>query len=101
MKVRITQENFQNEVIDSGEPILLDFWARWCGPCRMLAPVLDELEEEHEGLRIGKIDVDMWPDLAIQFGVDAIPMLVYFKNGKQQGKLVGLQPKEAIEALIK
>ena len=100
MAIRITGANVEKEVLEAKEPILVDFWASWCGPCRMLAPVLEELEQERPALRVGKIDVDRCPDLAMRYGVNSIPMLVYFKDGKPVSTSIGLVPKARIEAML-
>lgn len=96
MSVKITSENFENEVLNSKKPVLVDFWAEWCGPCQMLAPVLEEIETEHSGVKIGKVNVDEEMALALKFSVSSIPMLVLFKNGKAVDQTVGLQSKETI-----
>ena len=98
----ITKENFDEEVRNyRGEPILLDFWAGWCGPCRMLAPIIDEIAEEYaDTVTVGKINVDEQPQLAAAFGVESIPTLIAFKNGVPLGALVGLQTKESVIDLI-
>jgi len=101
-EITLTKENFESEVIKSDKPILVDFWANWCGPCRMLAPVLEEIASENEGkIKIGKVNVDDEPVLADLFKVNSIPLLVYFKDGKPVKSLIGYRPKEDIEELIK
>ena len=102
MEVTITKENFEAEVLKSDVPVLLDFWATWCGPCMMIAPTLAEIAEENEGrLKVGKINVDEQMELAMQFGVTSIPLLVVMKDGRIVKKSVGAMPKEKIEALLK
>ncbi len=101
-EITLTKENFESEVIKSDKPILVDFWATWCGPCRMLAPVLEEIASENEGkIKIGKVNVDDEPVLADLFKVNSIPLLVYFKDGKPVKSLIGYRPKADIEDLIK
>lgn len=101
-EITITKENFEQEVINSQNPILLDFWASWCGPCRMLSGILEELDKEYEGkLYIGKINVDEQPELADQFEVDAIPLLVLMKNGKPVEKCVGVQSKSRLREMLR
>ena len=92
----ITANNFENEVEKSEKPILLDFWAPWCGPCRMIAPVLEEIAAEQDAVKIGKINVDDCQDLAIRFDVKSIPLLVLVKNGEVVEKSLGAKPKNEI-----
>lgn len=100
-ELKITAENFENEVLHSEKPVLLDFYADWCGPCKMLAPVLHELaEEKSDSLKVGKINVDEQTELAMRFGVSSIPMLAVFKDGKIVSKSVGYRPKADIAAMI-
>ena len=98
--IKITKDNFKTEVLDAAEPVLLDFWAAWCGPCRMLSPVVDEVAETTPGVRVGKINVDEEPELAAQFGVMSIPTLVVMQGGKPVQTSVGVIPKTAILRLL-
>ncbi len=100
-ELKITAANFENEVLNSDKPVLLDFYADWCGPCKMLAPVLHEIAEENAGaLKVGKINVDEQMELAMRFQVSSIPMLVIFKGGKAVAKSVGYRPKSEIAAMV-
>ena len=98
--VNINRNNFQGEVLNSDRPVLLDFWAPWCGPCRMVGPVLDEIAAERADIKIGKINVDEQPELAGQFGIMSIPTLVVMKNGKVVNQALGARPKSQILALL-
>ena len=100
-ELKITAANFENEVLNSDKPVLLDFYADWCGPCKMLAPVLHEIAEENIGaLKVGKINVDEQMELAMRFQVSSIPMLAVFKDGKEITKSVGYRPKSEIAAMV-
>lgn len=96
----ITKENFNQEVLSSDKPVLVDFWAEWCMPCRMLSPVVDEVANENSAVSVGKINVDEQPELAAQFGVMSIPTLIVFKNGEAVQRSVGVIPKAQVEALL-
>lgn len=100
-EIVVTDQNFENEVIKSDIPVLLDFWADWCAPCRMLSPVVGGIAGEYEGrLKVGKVNVDDEPELAEKFGVSSIPMLVVIKDGKPVSAGVGYKPKEQVEKLF-
>ncbi len=99
--LNITKNNFQSEVLDSTTPVLVDFWASWCGPCRMLTPVVDQIAQEQVGaLKVAKVNVDDEPQLAAQFGVMSIPTLVLFRDGRPVSKSVGVKPKQAILGML-
>ncbi len=98
---QLTDANFQNEVLDSKEPVLVDFWAEWCGPCRMLAPTIDDLAAEYKGrVKVGKVDTDANRNTAMKFQISAIPTIMLFKNGEAVKKFVGLTPKRDFKAAI-
>ncbi len=99
--ITITKDNFQAEVIESEAPVMVDFWASWCGPCRMLSPIVDEIAEETKAVKVGKINVDEQQELAIKFGIMSIPTLLVFKGGEVVRELMGVQPKWQISAMLK
>lgn len=98
--IKLTSSNFQQEVLQSEKPVLIDFWAVWCGPCRMLSPVVDEIAAQESGIKVCKINVDEEPELARQFQIMSIPTLAVIKNGKLVQQSVGVQPKAAILSMI-
>ena len=100
-EITVTKENFENEVLKSDKPVLLDFWATWCGPSMMLSPVVAEIAEEYEGqIKVGKVNVDEQPELAASFRVVSIPTVVVMKNGEVTNTAVGYRPKEELVALL-
>ena len=101
-ELTITQQNFEQEVLLAKEPVLVDFWATWCGPCRMLAPVIEEIANEYAGkVKVGKVNVDDERELALEYGVSSIPTVMVFQNGEVKQTSVGYPPKEEIEQLLK
>jgi len=98
--IKITKDNFEELVLNSQEKVMLDFWATWCGPCKMIAPILDEIAEENEWLTIGKINVDEQPELAIRFHVASIPTLIVMEKGVQVARQIGFRPKEDLVKLL-
>ena len=96
----LNANNFEQEVLKSQKPVLVDFWASWCGPCRMLAPVIDEIAEENEGVKVCKVNVDEQEELAARFGIMSIPTLLVFRNGELVNQTVGVQSKQALLALL-
>lgn len=98
--IKISKENFAGEVMNSDKPVLLDFYADWCGPCRMVGPIVSEIADERSDVKVGKINVDEQPELAAQFHVMSIPMLAVIKNGKLENQVVGFRTKKQIEAML-
>ena len=101
-ELTLTGQNFEQEVLLAKEPVLVDFWATWCGPCRMLAPVIEEIANEYAGkVKVGKVNVDDERELALEYGVSSIPTVMVFQNGEVKQTSVGSRPKEEIEQLLK
>ena len=101
MALEFTDDNFQEEVLNSNQPVLVDFWAEWCGPCRALGPMIDELSAEYEGkAKIGKLDIDTNRDAAMKYGIQSIPSIIIFKDGEVINKFVGISPKDELVSAI-
>lgn len=100
-EITITRENFINEVLEAKKPVMLDFWATWCGPCQMIAPFIEEIAEENDDIIVGKVNVDDEPQLATQFGITSIPTLVLIRDGKIVKTVVGYRTKAEIEEFVK
>ena len=98
--ITITSENFEEITNQNDKPVLLDFWAPWCGPCRMLGPIIDEIANENDSIIVGKVNVDEQPELAGRFGIMSIPTIVVMKDGKVHNQTMGVQPKAALLALL-
>lgn len=102
LEITLTAENFQNEVLKSDKPVLVDFWAAWCGPCRMAAPIVEEIAKEYAGkVKVGKVNVDEQPELASAFRIESIPAFMIFRNGKVIDTVIGYQSKERLVQLLK
>lgn len=101
MAVKLTKDNFNEMVLNSDKPVLVDFWATWCGPCQMISPIIEQLSQENTSFTVGKVNVDEEPELATKFGITAIPTLLVFKNGKLAAQRVGFISKPEIEAMLK
>ena len=98
--IKISKSNFQSDVMESPKTVLLDFWATWCGPCRMVSPIVDEIAEENPQILVGKVNVDEEPELAQAFGISSIPTLIVIKDGKVVNQMIGMRPKAQILALL-
>ena len=99
-EITITNKNFDQEVLASDKPVLVDFWATWCGPCRMLAPIIEEIAESRSDVTVGKVNVDEEGELAVRFGIASIPTVMVFKNGDIAAQAIGYRPRAEIEALL-
>ena len=100
MALHVTTQDFESQVLKASGPVLVDFWAEWCGPCRMLAPVLEQLEAERSDIQICKVNIDEETELARRFGVMSIPTVILFRNGQEKNRSVGLVPKERLLMLL-
>ncbi len=99
--ITLTESNWNEEVVNSDKPVLVDFWAPWCGPCRIIAPIIEELAEEfEEQIKVGKLNTDENPNIAMQYGIRAIPTVILFKNGEVVDTRIGVQPKEALKQMV-
>ena len=101
MAIAITDDNFENEVVKCKQPVMIDFWAEWCGPCKMIAPTIDEISKEYSGkIKVGKVNVDENPGISGKFGIRSIPTLIFFKDGAIVEQMIGVQPKGSIKSKI-
>lgn len=101
MEITLTESNFEAEVLKSDKPVLVDFWASWCGPCKMLAPTIEQIANENDSIKVGKVNVDDEPDLAQKYGIVSIPTVILFKNGEVSNTSTGFVPKETLEAMFR
>lgn len=99
--IKITSQNYNEEVMESKSPVIIDFWASWCGPCKMMSPIIDEIAENNPHIKVGKVNVDEEQQLALQFNIMSIPTIVVIQNGKVVGTSIGVTPKEEILKMIK
>lgn len=99
--ITLTKDNFEEEVLNSDVPVLVDFWATWCGPCRMISPIIEEIAAEETGIKVGKVNVDDEPELASTYNIMSIPTIMVFKNGEVVNVTVGAKPKSALLSLVK
>ena len=99
-EITLTKQNFEQEVLNCDKPVLVDFWATWCGPCRMLAPIIEEIANENDNIKVGKVNVDDEHELAVKYGITSIPTVMVFKNGKISETSVGYCSKEKLEAML-
>ena len=101
MEIKLTKDNFDAEVINSNIPVLVDFWATWCGPCRMIAPVIDSIAEKFDGrIKVGKVNVDEEPEISLEYNIASIPTVMIFKNGEEVSKSIGYSDEAEIEQLV-